>query len=67
MKMQTFAYLLIEEKRKFFVVLSSVRNIIHKRDIDEAIPLSAASIEHAITEAAGLGYRIQNAKDPYCK
>lgn len=67
MRMQTFAYLLMEEKRKFFVVLSDVRNTIYKRDIDEAIPLMSASIPQAIAEAAGMGYRIQNANDPFCK
>ena len=67
MKMQTFAYLLMEEKRKFFVVLSEVRNTIYKRDIDEAIPLMASSIDQAVLEAASLGFRISNAKDPFCK
>lgn len=67
MKMNTFAYLLMEEKRKFFVVLSDVRNTIYKRDIDEAIPLNSASIPQAVAEAAGLGYRIQNASDPFCR
>lgn len=67
MKMNTFAYLLMEEKRRFFIVLSEVRNTIYKRDIDEAIPLVASNIDQAVAEAAGMGFRIQNAKDPFCK